>query len=949
MSNFNKSKKENKKNKNNKEIINENNQTNERNKKNHNHSSLNYREFEVLHLNNTAIPIPIIVDTTKKGTKKSFTMTDPSHRYRTFNEILLVKHHPEYLRKISDFQFVREAGKGGFGTVWLANDLKSGIKVAIKELHKQDLEGRKLISYLREITTIISAQGKFICPFVGYTIDPPYSIITEFIEGELLSKVVRNINQNKTKVKPKVYGTQLTIICLCIAYALKNLHSKGIMHRDIKAGNVMIGQDGLPVILDFGVSRQMSSSNRYSIKVGTITHMAPEMSTNTYDNKVDVFSFAMLLYEVGELNRIFPGIKDKAEKVHKLYAENARPTFTSKFCTLPMRELITKCWAQDPADRPSFEEIFDILSRGDVYFKGADPEKIINFAETLKKEENDMPPRRFLLNTVDTEDTLNKLTTKLTRKGPLKSTLLKKQNNMIQMTSETIIDKMIMHPAFMQDLSSNSDDSSSNYELEFKDISENLNDIKAITFFESKPKNFKAKNFDKLANFLLMGIENSYKCTKFVLKTLQDLATKDHSFLDKYHQFHILPSIFLDDKYERNAFYLLYLFFWYRPWLLDQSYSGIIVYFIQKRPLNTICMFSKYIEQLNEIIDPFPIFDMLIKYAKYFMNISYGDKYIYLLYNIISLDKKYKEARLTNIISILIAFLESKSKSSSIAAMNTICNIIDENSIPIKINSNVLIKFLFDTSTCMTALSLLKRLPEYPISLSFIQKISNFCWKLEENTGFKFQQNRNKKLSIKSTLILLKFASQSFSSAELLAKHSSLWLAAQNETIFHVFLVVYQYEKLQTLLLTSKEFPRLLLNQLLFKKKETIDIVAQFMKKISKLTPKIIDNLEEVGFYKELITNSVLYSPIAVMLIIEISSKYAFEKSYIEFIPFLIQKLCFQNEVACASIHTLTILSFHNELKDILHIPIVINYFELLLQLDSLKNVASIFLENINQ
>ena len=76
-------------------------------------------------------------------------MTNPDHRYRTFCEIVLVAHHPNYLRNISDFNFIKEIGKGGYGAVWLADDMRTGNQCAVKELYVEELKGKILTSFLR--------------------------------------------------------------------------------------------------------------------------------------------------------------------------------------------------------------------------------------------------------------------------------------------------------------------------------------------------------------------------------------------------------------------------------------------------------------------------------------------------------------------------------------------------------------------------------------------------------------------------------------------------------------------------------------------------------------------------------------------------------------------------------------------------------------------------------
>jgi serine/threonine protein kinase len=82
----------------------------------------------------------------------------------------IVNRNYEYVREISDFRFDRRVGKGGFGEVWLGNDLRTGKVVAIKELFAEHLSGRRLHCFEREISTMVDIASPFVVSLVDFTI-----------------------------------------------------------------------------------------------------------------------------------------------------------------------------------------------------------------------------------------------------------------------------------------------------------------------------------------------------------------------------------------------------------------------------------------------------------------------------------------------------------------------------------------------------------------------------------------------------------------------------------------------------------------------------------------------------------------------------------------------------------------------------------------------------------
>ncbi|KAK8889059.1 hypothetical protein M9Y10_033802 [Tritrichomonas musculus] len=863
---------------------------------------------------------------------KSYTMANPDHRYRTFCEIVLVAHHPNYLRNISDFNFIKEIGKGGYGAVWLADDMRTGNQCAVKELYVEELKGKILTSFLREIHAMIICRGKFICPIVGYTIEPPYSIITKYMpNGDLYHAVHSLEKKKKGKPRPRIYGTHLTIICMCIAHALRHIHRCGIIHRDIKPGNILIDSDGLPYLVDFGVSRLIHPDHRHSQFVGTVSHMAPEVISSTnYGTKADVFSYAILLYEVGEKRHAFHNANKHSKEVCQQILRGERPGFSADGIPSAMRNLITRCWAQNPSDRPNFDQIFQIFCEGKTYFKRSNPRKIIKFAQKLIKEDEQeikIPPPFPPSTNMDISAVLNRLMRKLTQKGPLDKTLIELQNREKKNAADTIVEKMIQKPTILEKIinsgnpgqipiqtdksntneekiENNSKDSESYCnsilisnvppdplpifinESKDREISRNIKDPQFLEFIQFQMNKINPSQFDYLAQFIIPAISSPCNETKEILKILLKIAVKNNLFLIKYNQYHIITSVMLTDEndpYEDELFDLLGLIFVKKPLLLSQMYTRILAYFINKRPDTTICLFSSYVDNIELINDPFPILDFLLSFARVYINIPSGALFVDLFYYLISQFAEYKAQRFDTIKPIFTAFIRSDQKIVAYEAMKAICNLYDET---IKINMKTLINYIrlgskintFSSSgsipnffmrasgsnlylssksfsvlqerkntNCLlleekmrdVSLSIIERLPQYPISNVFVQEIGLLLDLYPQ----------------KATNILLKFAHQSLECAQIIVRRTDLWMdpsrSNENSYAFNIFLEVFRYPELRNPLAEAPEFPILMSSILKNYTKTTMEALAIVFKRLT-VTAQIVDSLENVGFYTQL-------------------------------------------------------------------------------------------------
>ncbi|KAG6656539.1 hypothetical protein CIPAW_04G029300 [Carya illinoinensis] len=198
--------------------------------------------------------------------------------------------------------------------------------------------------------------------FIGASMDPVMVIVTELLLGGTLRKYLLNI-------RPRCLDMHVAVgFALDIARAMECLHSHGIIHRDLKPDNLMLTADHKTVKLaDFGLAREESLNEMMTAETGTYRWMAPELySTVTlrhgdkkhYNHKVDIYSFAIVLWELIHNKLPFEGMSN-LQAAYAAAFKNARPSAENLPEDLAL--IVTTCWKEDPNGRPDFSQIIQML------------------------------------------------------------------------------------------------------------------------------------------------------------------------------------------------------------------------------------------------------------------------------------------------------------------------------------------------------------------------------------------------------------------------------------------------------------------------------------------------------------------------------------------------------------------------------------------------------------
>jgi serine/threonine protein kinase/Flp pilus assembly protein TadD len=255
-----------------------------------------------------------------------------------------------------NYRITEKLGSGGQGTVYKAVDTRLGRTLVVKVL-SPELTSREsnLKRFEREAQLASSLDHPNICIIYGLHEEGGLHFITmQYIEGKNVRQLVKG--------RPLELRSALSIT-MQVADALAAAHARGVIHRDIKAGNVMVTKNGTAKVLDFGLAKLLDenkSSGKGSeqhltemgVPYGTATYAAPEQATGAHvDHRADIFSTGVLLYEM--LAGIWP-FQGKTNVEVRYAVLHDTPTRIEEFrrdAPPRLQEILDRALAKDPKDR----------------------------------------------------------------------------------------------------------------------------------------------------------------------------------------------------------------------------------------------------------------------------------------------------------------------------------------------------------------------------------------------------------------------------------------------------------------------------------------------------------------------------------------------------------------------------------------------------------------------
>eukprot|EP00026_Physarum_polycephalum_P002356 Phypoly_transcript_02362.p1 GENE.Phypoly_transcript_02362~~Phypoly_transcript_02362.p1 ORF type:complete len:737 (+),score=63.66 Phypoly_transcript_02362:510-2720(+) len=256
----------------------------------------------------------------------------------------------------SDLQVAEKIGVGTFGEVWCGT-LK-GKRVAIKELIKQKVNISTIVELRAESAILSMLQHENVLKFKGMCLQEPHlCMVTEFMENGTLARIL----YGSSTVVPIIPWDLRMQMIMDIVKGMAYLHSKSIIHRDIKSFNMLVNADMRVKIADFGFSR-IKAENQTMTQCGTVAWTAPEIFEGShYSEQADVYSFGIVLWEM--IFRTKPWLNTHAMRITQAVVAGKRPPSANPPINTPpeMLILMESCWQQIPQDRPTFAKILDKL------------------------------------------------------------------------------------------------------------------------------------------------------------------------------------------------------------------------------------------------------------------------------------------------------------------------------------------------------------------------------------------------------------------------------------------------------------------------------------------------------------------------------------------------------------------------------------------------------------
>src|SRR5437773_7158419 len=189
---------------------------------------------------------------------------------------------------VGKYKILQPIGSGGFGTVYLAEDTWIDKKVALKVPHKQHLDFGELLREPRLLATL--NHPNIVAILTAEKQENIFFIVMEFVPGETLETIIARDGALDL-------ARALEYICQ-ILNAVDHAHKNGVLHRDLRPSNVIIADNGLLKVADFGTSRFLEIAAHGTTIIGSPPYMAPEQFRGKSVFASDLYSLGVTMYQI---------------------------------------------------------------------------------------------------------------------------------------------------------------------------------------------------------------------------------------------------------------------------------------------------------------------------------------------------------------------------------------------------------------------------------------------------------------------------------------------------------------------------------------------------------------------------------------------------------------------------------------------------------------------------
>lgn len=261
----------------------------------------------------------------------------------------------EWLRERENLQLGRVLGSGSFGVVYRCTYDGDNTSVA-KELKLAGMSAAQVGLFKNEVQLWAQVAHRNIVEFRGVVFgdDSLCYLLLEHMSGGSLHSL---LEKKRLSGAPPPTVAEFSADVGQIASAMAHLHSRQIIHRDLKSDNVLIAADGRLCVADFGLARHCSSAKQEcTAETGTYRFMAPEvMRHEEYGPPCDVYSFAIMCWSIFTYEQPFREL-GPVKAAFAVATRGLRPSWPAGTSRALVR-ICERCWHEDPARRPTFEQV----------------------------------------------------------------------------------------------------------------------------------------------------------------------------------------------------------------------------------------------------------------------------------------------------------------------------------------------------------------------------------------------------------------------------------------------------------------------------------------------------------------------------------------------------------------------------------------------------------------
>mmetsp|Transcript_78567 Transcript_78567/g.163234 ORF Transcript_78567/g.163234 Transcript_78567/m.163234 type:complete len:356 (-) Transcript_78567:181-1248(-) len=297
---------------------------------------------------------------------------------------------PEWPNSADGYELTTRIGHGAFATVHKAvvkTGTKAGVEVAVKVIDLEEFADSSLEEIRRELQMMRMCRHENVIAYhVAFPARRQMWLVMPLLGGGSCSNVMRARHGSGGFEDESI----IAYILRETAKAIKYFHDNMQIHRDLKAGNILLSTDGKVFLSDFGVAAPLRDDKKRQTFVGTPCWMAPEVleQSGGYDYKADIWSYGItaieLAYGEAPYQRLHP------LKVMKIIIEKSPPRIDRGKWGLDFVSLIECCLQRDPKKRPSMDEVFQKHKK---FFAKANDQPLIEILRSLPTLEQRIPPK----------------------------------------------------------------------------------------------------------------------------------------------------------------------------------------------------------------------------------------------------------------------------------------------------------------------------------------------------------------------------------------------------------------------------------------------------------------------------------------------------------------------------------------------------------------------------